>query len=384
MKRSLFHAAFLGSLLFILAGPVWSDPRGQVSLGTSFDSWSSGTILPFNGSEFVSPFYLTYGFDPAFWLSLSTAFVSGSYTDSIAGTQTQNLSGLTASTLTSDIYFKALEMNHMIEFSFTLPTGDPSWETKQVASNIPALFVNSRYQDSGWGCSALYGLSFSAAASVEYGVSVGYSYAGPYDPYYGGLPGYTLKMGDSLFAAFNRVESFADNQSGVFRLCLMAFLPTQTNGYTNFQLGPNGSASYSFTNPAGFSWSVGAQIYTLSNRYFLNPGGNPVYGLEPYGSSGQRFNFSPSLALGNLTLGGLLQYVEANGYPIADYSGLYSGGGFVFGFTPSYAWNLDDSSSLNFNAGYNYITAHNASSNFTEDVSYQFWSFGANYALKIY
>lgn len=280
-------STLLGVLLLLtLAYPALGDPRGQVSLGASLDGWSSNTSLPFNGTEFFLPFTFSYGVDPNWWLSGQTSFAVGSYTDSIEGTRTQNLSNLTASTLTSDFYFKGFDVPNMAEISLTLPTGDPSWETKQVASNIPAIFVNSRYQDEGWGVSGLYGLSLSAGASVAYGVSVGYSFAGPYDPYYGGLPGNTLKIGDSIFAAFNRTETLPDSQSNVFRLCVMAFLPTDINGQTNFQMGPNGSASYSFNNPAGFSWGVGAQIYTLANRYYVNTGGAVVYGEEPYGSSG--------------------------------------------------------------------------------------------------
>src|SRR5258708_36406933 len=133
-------------------------------------------------------------------------------------------------------------------------------------------------------------------------------------------------MGDSLFLAVNRVESFADNKSSTFRLSVMAFLPTQENGLTDFQMGPNGSASYAFTDPNNFSWSLGLQIYTLAQRYYYDPAKAVVYGQEPYGSSGERFYFTPSLAMGSLNLGGLFQIIFANGYPLADYSGLYSGG----------------------------------------------------------
>jgi len=374
----------MGFLLLTLAYPALGDPRGQVSLGLQFDGWSANTVEPFKGSETFVPFSFSYGVDPSWWLSGQTSFASGSYTDSIAGTETQNLSNLTASTLTSDYYFNAFGVSNMAEVSLTLPTGDPSWETKQVASNIPAIFINSRYQDEGWGASVLYALSFSAPSSVEYGVSAGYSYSGAYDPYYGGVPGNQLKMGDSIFVALNRIESLPQSQSRVFRLCVMAFLPSQINGQTNFELGPNGSASYSFNDPSGFSWSVGTQVYTLSDRYYLNSQGSMVYGAEPFGSSGQRFYFTPALALGNLTLAGNLQFVRANGYPISDYSGLYNGGGVVVGLAPSYAWNLDAVSALTFSGGYNFIAAQNASTNFTQDVDYQYWTFGASYAVKIY
>jgi len=373
----------LGLLLFTLAGGAYAaDPKGFVSLGLQYDEWNAVTTLPFKGSEFFLPFSFSYAPDPNWILSGQTSFAAGTYTDSIFGTQTQNLSALTASSLTSDLYFKGFGIPNMVELSLNMPTGDPTWEGRQVASNIPTLFMGSRYQSEGWGVNALYGLSFPASDTLEYGISAGYSYTGAYDPNYGALASVQLKMGDNLFLALNRVESFTGNKTSTFRLSAMAFLPTQENGLTNFQMGPNGSASYSFYDPNGFSWSVGVQIYTLAQRYYLNP--VVTYGQEPFGSSGQRLFFTPSLALGNLTLGGLFQFVLANGYPVYDLSGLYNGGGVVLGFNPAYSLPFDDVSSLNFNGGFNYIAAFNASSNFIENVDYSFWTLGVNYQMKIF
>jgi hypothetical protein len=386
----LFPRPFLlGFLLFALVGGAQADPRGQANLGVQYDGWNAATTLPFNGSEIFIPFSISYGVDPHWYLSGQTSFASGSYTDSLAGTETLDLTALTQSVVTSDYYFTDFGVNNMFEVSLTMPTGDPSWETEEVASNIPTIFINTRYQSEGWGLSGLYAISFPAGKNLEYGLSAGYSYTGPYDPGYGDLTGVQLKMGDSMFLALNRVESFAANQSGTFRFSAMAFLPTTENGQNDFQLGPNLTASYTYYDPQGISWSLGALLYSFAQRYFYNPGGYNippavVYGQEPYGSLGQRFYFSPSYIWGNLTLSGLIQYVTADGYPINDYSGLYNGGGFVFGLTPTYLLNLDAVSALSFNGGYDFIIAHDGSAGFTQDVDYNYWTLGATYQVKIF
>jgi hypothetical protein len=385
MNRPSPGSALFGLLLFAYAGSTQAaDPKGFASLGVQYDGWNTITTEPYYGSEFFLPFSFSYAPDPNWILSGQSSFAAGSYTDSIFGTNTQNLSALTASSLTSDLYFTGFGIPNMVEVTLNMPTGDPSWETRQVASNIPTVFFNTRYQSEGWGVNALYGISIPAGGNVELGVSAGYSYTGAYNPNYGNLASVQLKMGDSLFLALNRVESFADNKSSTFRLSAMAFLPTQENGLTDFQMGPNGSASYTFYDPAGFSWSLGLQIYTLAQRYYYDPVKAVVYGLEPYGSSGERFYFTPSLALGNLNLGALFQVIFANGYPLADYSGLYNGGGVVLGFNPSYALPLDAASSLNLNGGLDYIIAFNASSDYFDTIHYGYWTLGASYQIKIF
>jgi hypothetical protein len=384
MIRFFPLALILSLLLFSLSGTAQADPRGQTSLGLQYHGWQADTLYPFTGSEFLVPYSVSYAVNPNFYLSGQTTLATGSYTDSIAGKETLNMTALTASVVTTDLYFKGFGVPNMLEFSMILPTGDPSWESKQVASNVPAMFVNSRYYSEGFGISALYGLSFPAGETVEYGVSAGYSYAGPYDPNFGYLNGSQLKMGDSIFLAFNRTETFAGNKSSIIRLNTMAFLPTQENGLTNFQLGPNGGASYGFYDPAGLSWTAAAQIYTLAQRYYFDSNGKVLYGLEPHGSSGERFSLAPSYAFGNFNLGGQIQFVLVNGYPTQDYNALYNGGGLVIGLTPSYHWDLDAGSALNFTGGYDFITAFKASTGYTDDIRYHHWTLGANYEIKIY
>ena len=376
---------FLLIILLATALEAQADPRGQASLGEQYHGWAADTVLPFNGSEFLSPFFVTYAANPNWWLSGSTAFATGSYTDSVAGKETQDLTALTASTVTSDYYFKAFGLTNLFEASLTLPTGDPAWESKQVAASIPTLFLNSRYFSEGWNVSALYGLSFpTTGGNVEWGASLGYSYAGPYDPNFGYMAGVQLKMGDSLFLAVNRTEAFAGNKSSALRVTAMAFRPTQMNGLNDFQLGTNVGLSYNFYDPAGFSWGFSAQAYNLADRYYYNSLGQVVYGQEIYGSSGFRFALTPSYSWGNFTLGAQFQAVFVNGYPPQDYSGLYNGGGYVLGLAPSYLLGLDANSDLRLNGGYDFIIARNASQDFDADVNYHHWTLGASYEIKIF
>ena len=381
MKKTLF------GLLLALFTITWvqADPRGQASLGAQYHGWSADTVLPFNGAEFLAPLYVTYSLDPNWWLSGSTALATGNYTDSVAGKQTQDLTALTASTVTSDFYFKAFGLPNLFECSLTMPTGDPAWENKQVAASVPTLFLNTRYFSEGWNVSALYGLSFpNTQGNVEWGASLGYSYAGPYDPNFAYLTGVQLKMGDSLFLAVNRTEAFEGNKSSALRLAAMAFLPTQMNGANDFQLGPNLSLSYNFYDPKGFSWGFSAQTYSLADRYYYNASGQVTYGQEIYGSSGFRLALTPSYSWGDFSLGAQLQAVMVNGYPPRDYTGLYNGGGYTLGLTPSYLVGLDASSDLRLTGGYDFIIAHNAANDFDSDVTYHHWTLGASYEIKIF
>ena len=100
-----FRKSLLVILLFSLAGAARADYAGQVNWGLQYDSWATvNTVLPFNGSEFMVPFSISYAPDSNWNLYGQTAFVSGGYTDSLTGnTQTLNLSALTATSLSIPI-----------------------------------------------------------------------------------------------------------------------------------------------------------------------------------------------------------------------------------------------------------------------------------------
>jgi hypothetical protein len=378
----------LSLLFFALVGSARADYAGQVNWGLQYNGWQTvNTVLPFCGSEFMIPFSISYAPNADWNLYAQTSFATGGYTDSLYATQTLNLSALTASVVGTQVCFMTFGVQSMLEMDLTLPTGDHSWESRVIASNVPSIFINSRYGSGGWGLSGLYSLSFASGENVKYGVALGYNYLGPYDPGYDEFLGNEFKIGDSLFLALNRVETFPQDQTGTIRLTSMASLPTLLNGEMDFQMGPNVGASYSFNNPAGFSWEVGAQVFTLAQRHYLKTASELVYGFEPYQSSGVFFYAAPSHAFGNLTLGGLVKYVTANGYPLWDASGLYNGGGFQFALNPGYFVPLDERSAISFNGGFNYIIAQNAAYNFTldrpVDLFYIFWTFGASYQIKI-
>ncbi len=150
-----------------------------------------------------------------------TSFAFGSYTDSLNGTETQNLTNLTATTLGGQYYFTAFGLSSIAELDLTVPTGDPSWETKQIASNVPSLSSRPVLRRGLGSERAIRGL-VPEGKSVKYGAALGYYYFGTYDPNAGGLQDIQFKVGDSFFLALNRTEMFPANQSSVFRLTATA------------------------------------------------------------------------------------------------------------------------------------------------------------------
>ncbi len=388
MKKQSFIPKLLFSILFLTGfGTAQADYQGMITFGPDYSGWNAlNSIGPYSGFDLLAPLNVCYAPNPNWNLYGQTAFAAGKYTDSLAGTETLDLSNLTATSLGSQLCFKTFGVSSMAELDLTIPTGDPAWETKEIPSSVPMIFINSRYQDEGWGIGGLYALSFPSGKDVKFGVSLGYNYSGPYNPDSGFPQDSPFKIGDCFFLALNRIESFPNHQSSTFRFSAMAYEPTLENGLTDFQLGPNFTASYSFYNPAGFSWEIGGMVYTLAQRYYLS-GSSVVYGFEPYGSSGEQLNASPSYTFGNFSIGGQVKYVWANGYPLWDSSGLYDGGGWMFGLNPSYFVPLDKGSALNFSGGFDYVIAHNAAYDpaldIPVDLRYRFWTLNALYEFKI-
>jgi hypothetical protein len=373
--------------LFVLA-PLWSRAQGVVSLGLNYDGWqTTNTLAPYNGAEGFAPFSINYVLGSHWDFYTQTSLAAGRYTDSLNGTEIQNLTNLTATTLGGQYYFMSFGFSSMAELDLTVPTGDPSWETKQIGANVPSLFIPSRYSDEGWGVSGLYGVSLSEGRAVKYGVALGYYYFGAYNPDAGSLQDIQFKIGDSFFLALNRTEMFPANQSSVFRLTATAARPSYENGISDYQMGPNLAGSYSFYDPMGFCWGLGAQVYSLAQRHYFDGLGNPVYGTEPYGSSGAQFYAMPGYNFFNLSVNGILKFVTANGYPLWDSSGLYNGGGWLLGLAPGYYLPLDKQTALSLSGGIDYIIAHNAAYDFSlneaVDLRYFYWTLGATYQIKM-
>ncbi|HVM33172.1 MAG TPA: hypothetical protein VMU88_08565, partial [bacterium] len=212
----------------------------------------------------------------------------------------------------------------------------------------------------------------------QFGVAAGYLFSGSYNTL--SIP--DLALGDSLFVGLNRVEAFGDNKSSAIRLTALYFLPTTLNGSNDIQEGPNVDASFSYEDPKGFSYEIGAQLFTPARR--SNPVGSPL-ATEPHNSLGQRFYVAPSLAIGQLTIGALAKYILPNDYPQSDVAD-YNGGGLLLGLTPTLVAPLDSVSDLKFSAGYDYIVAHNAGSiggGPLGDIFYNYWQVGTNYEIKL-
>ncbi|HEY5037445.1 MAG TPA: hypothetical protein VIJ93_00065 [bacterium] len=369
--------------LVVVFGLSASAFAGQLNLGVQYDGWNSNYLQPFNGWEVLAPFSLAFDLDKGIGIYAQTEFASGHYTDSLgAATETLNLNSLSDSVIGTEISFKSFSLPSILNIGVNIPTGDSTWEGKQLASNIPTEFVDSRYRGRGFGVSGFYGLSLPAGTG-EFGVATGYLYSGAFIPALGlGPASQNLKMGDSIFLALNHVQPFSSDQNETIRLSAFYFLTTQQGGQNSIQMGPNINASYSWSNPSALSFEVGAQAYLPGQRVDNN--GN--FGPEPHYSYGPRFYVSPSYAFGDFTLGGMVKYVMPNGYAVTDafYAACYPG--FLFGLDPSYRLKLDSDSALKFTASYDYIIAQNAGVDNTgalTNVIYGYWTFGTSYEIKL-
>ncbi len=356
---------------------------GQLSVGGQFDSWSGnyvnpdGSPAPNGGWELWAPLSLSVKVDTGLSFYGQTGYGNGKYTDP-SGSGTIYLNNFSDTVIGTEIAFKSFSVPSILNIGLNLPTGDQTWELKQIASSISTDFINSRYRGRGLGVSAMYGLSFPMGGS-EIGVAAGYSYSGTFDPAIGtAADSGQLKLGDALFMAFNHVQSFSGNQSQIIRLSAFYFLSTQQNSSNVYQAGPNINASYSWINPTAFSFDFGGQYYFPSQ---LPIGGQFV--TESHNSIGPRFYLSPSYAFGDLAIAVVAKYVLQNGYAITDL--LYNGGGFLFGIDPSYRLKLDESSALKFTAGYDYVvtldSGLDASGNKTNTL-FNNWTFGTSYEVK--
>jgi hypothetical protein len=352
---------------------------GQLSLGAEYLDWTTNYTTPFNGSEFWAPLSLNFKLNKDISVYGQTEFGNGSYTDSVAGTETIDLTNFSDTVVGGEFSFQSFGHPSLLNIGLNLPTGDPTWETKQINSNIPIEFVDSRYRGRGFGADVLYGLSLPAGGG-EFGAAVGYLYGGAFNPSYGGAPITQLKLGDSAFLSLNHVQPFSGNQTEIIRLSAYYSLPTVNGAQNLYQIGPNLNASYSWLNPAAFSFEVGAQYWMPGQ--ITDSAGN--WAPETNAYYGPRFYFNPAYSFGDFNLAGRLKYILANGYSQSDPS--YDGGGFLGGLQPSYNFKLDSASNLNVYAEYDYVAwlngALDANDNRT-NVIYNLWTFGATYQVKL-
>ncbi len=359
------------------AKPAW----GSVDLGAQYVGWDSNAVP--GGSEYLVP--LTLSVFP--WKDAriygQTEFASGNYTGAESGYGTDNLSNLTDSVIGFETGFQSFSLPSLVNIGINLPTGDPTWETKQTGSIIPTEFIDSDYRGRGFGLSFLYGLSFQSG-SEQYGIAAGYLYSGAFNPSYGeGVPAENLKLGDSTFLSVNHVSDLGEGQSNIIRLSAFYFLPTQLNNSNLLQMGPNVNASFAWNNPKALSFEAGGQYFLPTQN--VNPSTGEL-SLEPNNSLAPRFYFYPSYAIGDLTIAARAKYVLANGYPTTDLVN-YDGGGWVLGLGPTLKLKLDSSSSLRISAGYDYVVWSNVPTNIASlgrvNLDYDHWTFGTHYEVSL-
>jgi hypothetical protein len=361
----------LGLLVWAFSGAAFA---GQLDLGAQYQSWSTNSSAPWNGSEFLVP--LTLSIDPAkdFNLYAQGEFAGGQYTDPINGTQ--NLSDFSDTVVGGKIGFNSFSAPSFVDIGVNLPTGNQAWETETQQANIPAEFVDYRYVAKGFGLSGIYGFALPAGAT-QYGVGLGYFYSGALNPFSNSVD--NLKLGDSMFLSVNQVTKFPANQIQAITASAYYFLPTLQDSQDYLWMGPNFNLSYSWTNPAAFSFEAGVQ-------YFL-PAQTAVNGqwvAEAHNSLGARFYLDPAWAFGDLLLTGRVKYVLANGYASSDL--LYDGGGFLLGIAPSYKIRLDRQSALRISASYDYINADGYGTDVLGNrvnVLFNRWTVGADYEIKL-
>lgn len=355
--------------------------EGQMSLGVHYNGWNSNYVQPFNGYEILSPLTLSYQPNPRTKLYAQTEYGTGSYTDSVAGTETVVLTNFSDTVVGGEFNFKSFELPSVINLAVNIPTGDATWETKQIASNIPTEFVDSRYRGRGFGMSLLYGLSFPEDKG-EFGMAVGYLLSQSFNPSYGQnfAANNSLKLGDSAFLALNHVQPGGDSAKQIARASVYYSTSTLINGLETFRLGTNFTASYAWSNPKAFSLEFGAQAYLPSSR--LDPGGNFV--VEAHNSFAPRFLMTTSYAFGDFVIAGRGKYILTNDYTTTDL--YYDGGGWLLGIEPSYRVKFDDETALKFSASFDDIYAINLGVDNTgsrANVNFYLWTVGTTYELKL-
>ncbi|HEV2352599.1 MAG TPA: hypothetical protein VGR89_00010 [Puia sp.] len=332
-----------------------------------------------NGWEMFAPLSVNFKAAPGMNLYGQTEFGNGNYTDPISGTQA--LTNFSDTVIGGEMHFQSFGLPAMLNVGLNLPTGDPTWEAKQIAASVPTEFVDSYYRGRGFGVSALYGLSFPAG-NGEYGMAAGYMYSGAFNPGYAGLPISNLKLGDSIFLALNHVQPYSGNKSETIRLSAYYSLPTLNGSANVYQLGTNFNASYSWVDPAAFSFEVGAQYWMAGQVADTNGNWSP----EANAFYGPRFYLTPSYSFGDLAIMGRLKFVLPNNYDKSNLSDPYDGGGLLGGLEPCYTLKLDASSDIKISGSFDYIAWLNVlGADGTRDANaiYNLWTFGTTYEVKL-
>jgi hypothetical protein len=368
--------------LFLITSGVWAD--GQLSLGATYDGWNTNYAAPAqdNGYEVFVPVAISYRFIPDLNIYTQGEFMTAADTYTVQGSSpgTYDLSNLSDTVLGGELNFKTFSLKSIFNAAINIPTGDTTWNTKELASIPPTQFIDSRYSGRGLGASGFYGISLPDGRG-EYSMGVGYLYAGAFNPSYGNVTTVnSLSLGSAVFFALDRVMPFQNSENEIIRFSVYQSFPSTENGQNYYQLGTNFNGSYNWSNPKALSFEAGAQYYLPSA--WSNNGGPLV--TESLNSNGPRVYADSTYAFDDFSITGQVKYIFQNNYaPGAEY---YNGGGLLLGLGPAYRLKLDESSALKFLAMADYVYANNngtdANGNLTS-TQYIFWTVTTAYEMKL-
>src|SRR6185295_10628950 len=127
----------------------------QLTIGAQYQGWNSDITKPYNGWEILAPLSFLFSPDKGWSLYGQGEFASGHYTNSNGETQTVDLNHFSDTILGNRINFKSFGLSSVFNVEFNLPTGDPEWESLQIAASVPTAFVESRYHSRGFGVNVM-------------------------------------------------------------------------------------------------------------------------------------------------------------------------------------------------------------------------------------
>lgn len=374
MRRFLdFPLSFL--LISAAAPAVFAG--GAFGTGARYERWESNFERPFNGWEAWMPLHLQFTAGDALQFYAESRWGTGNYESSLGVVpHTDRRTAFSDTVAGGEASFMVFGQPSLFSLEFNLPTGDEEWEARQMAANIPTEFVPSRYRGRGFGVSALFGMVFPGEGT-QTGAALGYLFSGSFNPDQA-LVANDLKIGDSVFLAWNRIRASESGRETRWRIAFLHFRPSERDGRGVFQLGQNVNFSYGRFRAEGISWELAAELYAKSKRRE-----GEELKTEAHHSLGPRFTLLPAWSRGNFSLLGHLKWVAPNGYP--EENANFDAGGWRFGLEPALRLGTGSRSSLRLSTSWDSVIDRkgglDAAGN-RIDVTYHRWTFGSEYEVR--
>ncbi len=371
-----------------VSAPARADEQ-QIQTGYVFDGWMSDSVQ--NGYE--NRFPITYSFiRPNFAFRLGTAFVAGDYRQNDVPAKGYIGSDFSASKLSdSDVgmsyrFDLGESLKSQIDGNINIPTGDPSWEARQEQSgSIPYVFEPSFYHGRGWGMNLFYSMT-SVNPGYESSLGMGYVATSTYDTGLVGFgsyyPGDTLIVTGAVAFKMTGADALGFRAAHTFPLESVNADPSE-----DFVAGQSSIFSTQWVSKMGSDKLVVNASYTLYNKGWqadlFVPSGTLIE--SPGSFLGDRLEIHPILgyvAGQDMTMesGLIWKRVFKNGYSFAD-TGLYQGGGNLFGVEQSVTFQLDKSTFWNVAGLYHFIANDDMGQNH-ETINYHRFTLGTNVGIK--